>query len=317
MYGLHFSKEGIFFNEWNDNLMKTQQVNLIDEKISLRSFYSHFVSFDENLSVGDFINHLYAYRLDIEKDFCSYMGHYKLRPFFIEASKESKFHKKYDISTVSRYELYWNNDISYTYDGDGDIVSDGPKYLDFQVFGHGINRHYNPKDDNSMEHYSLSHVPLRNWKHLPLVLNEDFDIIEIVRSEMAQRLYFSGKRRFTVFDAIAGFLNELTINGSPSEQKKMYAEFEREIKKIEKEAKANPDYYSEAKINEELFITWEQDKLAKYHAEEKYEKAANSKKIISILTELIRLKKNHREEDEEAQVQIEKLSQEYYKLKNW
>jgi hypothetical protein len=97
----------------------------------------------------------------------------------------------------------------------------------------------------------------------------------------------------------------------------MYAEFEREIKKIEKEAKANPDYYSEAKINEELFITWEQDKLAKYHAEEKYEKAANSKKIISILTELIRLKKNHKEEDEEAQVQIEKLSQEYYKLKNW
>lgn len=317
MYGLHFSKEGIFFNEWNDNVMKTQTVNLIEERISLRNFYSHFVSFDDNLSVGDFINHLYTYRLDIEKDFCSYMGHYKLRPFFVEASKESKFHKKYDISAVSRYELYWNNDVSYTYDGDGDIVINGPKYLDFQVFGQGINRLYDPKDDDSMEHYSLSHVPLRNWKHLPLVLNEDFEIIEVIRSEMQQRLYFSGKKRFTVFDAISGFLNELTMNGTPSEQKKMYAEFARETRRLEKEARENPDFHKETKINEELFLAWEQDKLDKYHDEEKYEKAANSKKIISVLLELIRLKKSFKDGDEESQAQIEELSKEYYKLKNW
>ena len=317
MYGLHFSKEGIFFNEWNDNVMKTQTVNLIEEGISLRNFYSHFVSFDDNLSVGDFINHLYTYRLDIEKDFCSYMGHYKLRPFFVEAAKESKFHKKYDISVVSRYELYWSNDVSYTYDGDGDIVKNGPKYLDFQVFGQGINRLYDPQDDDSMEHYSLSQVPLRNWKHLPLVLNEDFEIIEMIRSEMQQRLYFSGKRRFTVFDAISGFLNELTMNGTPSEQKKMYAEFARETRRLEKEARENPDFHRETKINEELFLAWEQDKLAKYHDEEKYEKAANSKKIIAVLIELIRLRKNFKEEDEESQAQIEELSKEYYKLKKW
>lgn len=317
MYGLHFSKEGIFFSEWNENIVQKQTTNLITEGISIRNFYSHFVTFDDNLSVGDLLSLLYVYKTEIEKDFCSYMGHYKLRPFVTEASKEARFTKKYDLSDISRYELYWNCDVSYSYDGDGDVIVDAPKYLDFQVFGHAVNRLYNPDDEMSSEFYSLAHMPLRNWKHLPIVLNENFYISEILHSEMKEIIYFNGKKRFTVFEAIAGFLNELTMNGSPAEQRKMFSELNKELKNLEKQRSEGLDSEEDIKMNEELFLSWEKDKLAKYHKEEKYEKASVSKKTIEILEELIILKKNLKEEDLEAKKKIENLSKQYYKLKNW
>jgi len=176
------------------------------------------VELSEDFTLEDLFNH-------IEKDieafdliFSSCLGHYLLRLWVDEIKKPGpKKDDEIDYLEIHRWGEYWDW---------GDI--------DLSIGISGVGK----KEDDSS--YGIGFTPLNELKHLPLRLNEDFEVseVKIPHSPImfiarllkkvgipvgkwdnpSPHVYVKGKAEFTVYELITAVLEEISFYGDPEQR---------------------------------------------------------------------------------------------------
>lgn len=188
------------------------------------------VVLSNDFTLEDLFHHLYRDGETFDLIFSSCLGHHSLQPWFDEINRSGpKEDDEIDYLEIYRYGEYWGKDC----DDNIELC------IGFSGVGYNI-------DDPS---YGVGFTPLNELKHLPLRLNEDFEISEVkippnVIMYVARLLkkvgipvgkwdnpsphvYVKGKVDFTVYELISAILEEISFYGSPEERDSKMDEIEK------------------------------------------------------------------------------------------
>lgn len=201
------------------------------------------VVLSDDFTLEDFFNHLERDRKTFDLIFSSCLGHYPLQLWIDEINKSGpKKDDEIDYLEIHRWGEYWDW---------GDI--------DTHIGISGISE----KSDIT---YGIGFTPLNELKHLPLRLNENFGISEVIIPHKMvlffarllkkigipvgkwdnpfERIYVKGKVEFTVYELISAILYEISWYGSPEKR-------DSKIDEIEKDVEGAMEMYDELDSKEE------------------------------------------------------------------
>lgn len=204
------------------------------------------VVLSDDFTLEDLFHHLYRDGETFDLIFSSCLGHHSLQPWFDEINRPGpKKDDEIDYLEIHRWAEYWDW---------GDI--------DLSIGVSGISK----KSDIP---YGIGFTPLNEIKHLPLRLNEDFEIGEVKIPPSAimypirllkkigvplgklgkwsgsfYRTFVKGKVEFTVYELITAVLYEISWYGDPTKRDEKMCELE----KITEESMEHPERF--IKFNE-------------------------------------------------------------------
>lgn len=189
----------VFYGEDGEEIV--ENIRMLDYQFP---YYLPFiVEVEDDVTIEDFLTNLYRHENIINIIFEGQMGSYKLSTYYNNMLLDP-VEKRDDLKEI---EFHWAVDI---YDNE---------YSDYCSY-HAYSKESGSGEFDQMP-YSLSLDPLYNWKHLNLKLNEEY-IVDFYDLEKKERIIlWKGKKLFTLYDLISGFLYELTFNGSPEEQSEL------------------------------------------------------------------------------------------------
>ncbi len=201
---------------------------------SLWPYLSDRVVLSEDFTLEDLFNHIEKNKEAFDIVFHSCLGHYPLQLWIDEIKKSGpKKDDEIDYLEIYRWGEYWDW---------GDI--------DLSIGIGGVGK---KEDDPS---YGIGFTPLNEIKNLPLRLNEDFGISEVIIpsrivlffarllkkigvpvgkwNNSFNRMYVKGKTEFTVYELIAAVLYEISFYGCPEERDGTLVEIEQDVEETEK-----------------------------------------------------------------------------------
>jgi len=214
----------IHTNQYNPNYYKYVKKEV--EKLS--PYLNEVVKLSDDFTLADLFGYIER-ELDIfDVIFSSQLGHYPLQLYIDEIKKPGpKEDDEIDYLEIQRYGERWEW-------GEIDL------FIDFR----GVNE----KTDMG---YALDFTPVNELKHLPLRLNESFEIIEakvppkIVRFAIRMMkkigiplkkwdnpfsyVYVRGKTEFAVYELIAAVLHEISFAGGPEERDAKFSEIVEDV----------------------------------------------------------------------------------------
>jgi hypothetical protein len=196
----------------------------------LHPYLNEVVKLSEDITFGDFFKIIEREKDVFDAVFSSHLGHCPLQLYLDEIKKPEVKDDEIDYLEIHRYGEYWDW---------GDI--------DMFIGISGISG----KSDIT---YGIGFTPLNELKHLPLRLNEDFEISEVKippRSVMylarllkkvgipvgkwdnpSPHVYVKGKVEITVYELISAILNEISFYGDPEKRDDKMDELDRMVDDI-------------------------------------------------------------------------------------
>ena len=211
---------------------------------SLWPYLNDRVVLSEDFTLEDLFNHIEKNKEAFDIIFHSVLGHYPLQLWIDEIKKPgSKKDDEIEYLEIHRWGEYWdwgNIDLSIGVSGIGK-KEDGPSY-------------------------GIGFTPLNELKHLPLRLNENFEIGEVIIPSRIvlffarllkkisipvgkwdnsfNRTYVKGKAEIMVHELISAILNEISFYGNPEERDGKMVELEKDV---EETMKKHREFDSEEK----------------------------------------------------------------------
>jgi hypothetical protein len=224
---LRINKDSITSFEYDENTEATEKYvekNIEDLNFPFTRYFSQVIEISEDVTVGDFMLHLKKYSEIIDLCFYGYINGESIVPYCDLVLQEPE--EKYFVDLV---ELFWATELV------------GDEYCLFGTF-HGIvidEEKYSYVEANRMNSFPLDLVPVNQWKHCKLILNEVIKASSIDEDEHSQ--VFKLRNRWTLFELIQFFLYELMCYGSIENQQQEIELYE--TNKIKYEGfRVDPDF---------------------------------------------------------------------------
>jgi hypothetical protein len=227
---IHLKKDGIFYENYEEKNSENYVFNKVD---SIIPYLNELLSIEYGFTLGDFFKIIEDEGEILNLLFSSYTGHYLIIPYLEEIKKDCMTESKEDLEHI---EISWYCHI-FPPDKD-DKHGDNDVIIDIEIKGWGKieeNDEIDLDNEGLYNYYDVGLIPLYRIKHLPIVLNTNFEI-----NDMDDDAIFKGQRPFSVFDVFSSVLSEISFAGSPEERDNLLKETIKEI-----------DNYIEKKENEE------------------------------------------------------------------
>jgi len=202
-------KDKIVTFTYNEEQEIWEEKDIKESFMPINFYFGKLVDFDEDLTVFDFINHLYENKEIIDNFFIGYNNNIKIEKFYNECLQETEDGFPNNIKEI---EIAWETDI---------FKDETIKYSFINNWVTFFGRvKDNVKDvDKNIPIRSMNLIRLRNWKDIPIHLNR-FIYFQEIDLNKKRKVYtkLSGIKEFTLLDVICGFLKELTWYGDPEQQ---------------------------------------------------------------------------------------------------
>ena len=194
-----WKKEGIFKNE--------RELKKIDPS-NLHKYFNDRLIIEDGVLFKDIFDVIIHNKKFYDDIFYSYLGGHSIEDFFYDYLTETKNEKNLDS-----VEFSWIADV-YEIDG----VNEISQYIHFGGM-------------NGDEHYSLSFTPLFDMKNLKVVLDNEFEIQNLSKTDEKPIKYI---KEFTLFDIISTLLYEISFYGTPERRNDIMDDLSNTIKEIDK-----------------------------------------------------------------------------------
>ena len=265
-------KEKIVTFVYNEEKEDWEEKDIKELFVPINFYFGKLVDFDENLTVFDFINHLYQNKEIIDSLFVGFNNNISIEKFYNECLN----HVEYGyINKIESIEIAWETDI---------FKDESIKYRfinDWVTFFGRVNKHVDEVERN-IPIRSMNLIRLRNWKNLPLKLNRFISFQEIDANKQ-RKIYtkLSGIKEFLLLDVISGFLKELTWYGDPEQQVETAREITKKFEEMKQEGKEEIVIDIKKPV-QKVDLKLLEDELKKSIDEEDYLKAKSIKEQIEI-----------------------------------
>ena len=200
-------------------------------------FLNNIINIEEDFTLEDFFKILKKDKEMIEVVFGSHMGHFSLLPYFSDIDKDCPIESREDIDYI---ELSWmaykldykrfyeenkdskNKDIIEDLEELSDLIDNNVKDISIDVDIKGMKEACDMgtkkcnKCDENMHAYiekGLEFIPLYRLKHLPIVLNNNFMMMD--KTNLDELNVIDGEKEFTVYDVFGKILSEISTYGYP------------------------------------------------------------------------------------------------------
>jgi hypothetical protein len=244
--------------------------NIEDNFFPINFYFNKLVYFEENLTVFDFIKHLYNNKEIIDAFFSAYNNGVSIEKFYQECLEKQEYSYKQDIKEI---EIVWESDYFKDEENNINFINDWVSFF-------GIISEKSLDINNSLPIRSMNLIKLRNWKNLPLRINR-FICYQSIDINKKRKVYtkLSGIKEFTLLDLICGFLKELTWYGEPEQQAEVAKELFKRIEEASEKGEENVVIHI-SKKNPPLDLSQMEAELKKSIEDEDYIKAKNIKEMI-------------------------------------
>jgi hypothetical protein len=200
-------QDGFYLVDWDtDTNLPSSQAKINDR---LSSYFAIFSEFDENLTIGTFLNLLGEFSTEVNAVFNGYLSGADFNLFLKEAEYDAE-----KPPVIDWVELAWK--VRMIASTDMTIVDIMPNLL-------GITQIVGSESDVVTE---LDYVRLRDICQFKIVEQTALDIPDAKTFQIA----VEAERRWTLFDIISGFLSEISKFGSPSDKEALLADLNLEAK---------------------------------------------------------------------------------------
>lgn len=279
-------KDKITATKWEDEAKLWIEYDISKTDGPIVKYLNRVVEVKPDVTVEDFMLHLEKHESVIDYCFSDYMNDLSLKTFLDDMNKEST---ETDLEEVV---LCW----------EGEIINDDLVIVGYLMAWMKEEKIKELGDEYDQPH-DISFISLGVWKKCKFSLNDGIminDFGDMVN--MKNDVIFSGIYRWTLFDVISNFLGDLSINGSPEERDKLFAQMK--SKKIDiKEIAKNPE-------QSEFWIAFLENELenlkillASSLDEEEYESVPKLKKdIVLAEKEIGELKEEIKKNEGQGQV---------------
>jgi UvrB/uvrC motif len=262
---IHFTKSNIQISEYNDDLKIYQLKKLENDQLELH--YNWNVTFEDNLTVADFMHCLQPFFKKIDTQFIAYTKGFELMHYYTQMNKPNT--KKKEKDEIDFMEMYWNAEVS-----EYENVEDGKTETDYSYYAsyHGVST-------KEKYNFSFSLTPINEWKHYPFKLNETFTCTfygKNKKGKMTAKKLFTYTKHFTLYELIRYFVYELTYMGYTDDIIDKGHRFEQQVNEIK-----NQNFKSFS-IDDMMIESYEND-LQKAIEEERFEAAQRLQNKINEL----------------------------------
>lgn len=206
---LRINKNNITSFEFDETSKDYVETNIQDLKFPFTRYFSQVVEIADDVTVEDFMYHLKSYSEIINLCFYGYINGESIVQYCDLALQDPT--DKYFVDTV---ELFWATEL----------IDD--EYCLFGTF-HGTiteKENYNHIEANRINSFPLDLVPINNWKHCKIVINEVIKASSIDEDDQSHVMQL--RNRWTLLELIQFFLYELMCYGSIENQKEEIALYE-------------------------------------------------------------------------------------------
>ena len=210
----------IFTNHYNPDCDKFVQ----KEVPELWPYLEDVVTLSDDFTLMDLFNYIEKDKEAFDVIFNSCLGHFPLQAYLDDIVKERS---KDDDDELDYLEVYrcaerweWGS-------------------IDMYLGFHGISI----KEDIP---YAVEFTPLSDLKHLPLRLNNDFEIGEVLKegNSYQYHVYTKGKVDISVYELISAVLFEVSFCGVPEQRDERMDELSKRAKEIPEEFKDHPERFT-------------------------------------------------------------------------
>lgn len=281
MLKLIIYKDKITINKWEDNSNSWGEFDILKLEGSITKYFNKVVEIKQDVTVQDFMNHLERYESIIDYCFSDYLKQVPFRKFFDDMNKDGEGSDFCDV------ELCWEGEII-----SGNLAMIG--YLRAWLKDEKI-QELAEESKISPEQFEVPHevslMPIHMWKDCNMFLNEHIIINDLGEVNVLKRdVLFSGFYRWTLFDVISQFFQEISMSGSPDERDKIFSDIKDKKYNVKEIAKSKDQYdFWLVFLEQELIDLNKSMDLALEN--EEYEKAAKLKfDIETSEKELLELK---------------------------
>jgi len=218
-------KEKIVTFVYNEEKEDWEEKDIKELFMPINFYFGKIVDFDENLTVFDFINHLYKNKEIIDEFFVGYNNNITIEKFYNECLEEKEGNFSNNIKEI---EISWETDIFKD------------ETIKYNFINNWVTFFGRVKDniddvDKNIPIRSMNLIRLRNWKELPLKLNK-FIYFQEIDLNKKRKVYtkLSGIKDFTFLEVICGFVKELTWYGDPEQQVEIAKEIANKFSEMKK-----------------------------------------------------------------------------------
>lgn len=213
---LRINKNSITSFEFDEKTEKFEEINIKDLNYPLTRYFSQVVELSDDLTIEDFMYHIKNYSEIIDLCFYGYINGESVVQYCELALQDCE--EKYYIDTV---ELFWATELFED------------EYCLFGTFHGTITQEENYKhiESNRTNSFSLDLIPINQWKHCKMVINEIIRASSIDEDDQGQILKL--RNRWTFFELIEYFLYELMCYGSIENQAKEIESYQENKTKYE------------------------------------------------------------------------------------
>ena len=226
MNSLKIQKDKIISVDFDESTEKFVETDIATRPdLPLTKYFAQVVEMADDVTVGDFLAHLRNHSEIIDLVFYSYMNGESIVQYCDLALQEPK--EKHFIDEV---ELFWATELFED------------EYCLFGTF-HGIIKTEEKKnyieENNGLNSFPLDIVPVNEWQHCRLVINESIRASSYDENDESYILKL--KNRWTFFELIEYFLYELMCYGSVENQAKEIAKYKEDKVKYQS-FRVDPDF---------------------------------------------------------------------------
>jgi len=185
----------------NEVLISNGKITKDGKKIdSIFQVLNRKVNFHEKLTVYGLFKALKPFSHEVSQAFYCQLGGSNFEKYLDEADK--KVINDSHTDDIDYCEIHWA--IDYT------KVKKYEAFYEWPDF-HGC------RNKQKMT-YGLDFSPINSYKNKPLILNKTYDLslLHIVDKKTVRTPIIKTKKEFTFFEAIGGFLNDLSFYGPPT-----------------------------------------------------------------------------------------------------
>lgn len=233
---LRINKNSITSFELNEKTEKFEEKNIKDLNYPFTRYFSQVVELADDLTIEDFMYHLKNYSEIIDLCFYGYTNGESIVQYCDLASQDCE--EKYFVDTV---ELFWATELFED------------EYCLFGTFHGTITQEENYKhiEANRSNSFPLDLIPINQWKHCKMIINEVIRASSIDEDDQSQILKL--RNRWTLFELIEYFLYELMCYGSVENQAKEIESYKENKTKYEG-FRVDPEFAE--KLNKEELIAF-------------------------------------------------------------
>lgn len=252
-------KDGLYRHTWDAGQELNQVKNLLD-------WLRMEIYVEDGITFEDFFNHIMVDYERVSEVFYSHLGGYSLADWLDEWNTPDPM-KDIEDEEIDTLEVYWsveqNNFNQYK----------RPEIEEWVGF-HGKGRHRSSDaygdDELHDTAFSFSMTKLNEMKHYPFSINEEWNIFNgMVKPEDMKNLegddwyILKAHKSMTVYDVIAGILDDISFYGSPTERDDKSNELQEQVQRIKDGIEPMSEYESA-----EDFITQLKENIEKRKADE-------------------------------------------------